>query len=153
MALIIVKTEIRADIKTCFDLARDVGFYYQTLQKPTEIPVSGKVSGLVEKGDYVTWETKHLNLVQHLTLKVTELRQPFLFTDEMVKGKFKHYKHEHIFEEFDEKTLMTDKFHFQSPYGFLGKIIDDLFLKKHFKGLIISRNESLKEKAEELSGL
>lgn len=153
MPHIIVKTEIKAQIDVCFDLARDVGFYYNSLKKLTEIPIAGKVSGLVEAGDYVTWETNHLNFMQHLTLKVTEFKKPSLFVDEMVKGKFKSYKHEHIFEDHIDKTIMIDKFYFQSSYGVLGKIMDRLFLKKHFISLIEKRNEALKQKAEELSSL
>ena len=148
MPQIIVKTEIDADIDTCFDLARDVGFYYNTLEKFTEIPISGKVTGLMEAGDYVTWETNHLSLMQHLTLKVTEFEKPILFVDEMVRGEFKTYRHEHIFEVENDKTVMIDKFEFQSPYGIFGKLVDWVFLKRHFKKLIITRNKTLRLHAE-----
>ena len=148
MPQIIVKTEIDADIDTCFDLARDVGFYYNTLEKFTEIPISGKVTGLMEAGDYVTWETNHLSLMQHLTLKVTEFEKPILFVDDMVRGEFKTYRHEHIFEVDNDKTFMIDKFEFQSPYGIFGKLVDWVFLKRHFKKLIITRNKTLRLHAE-----
>ena len=148
MPQIIVKTEIDADIDTCFDLARDVGFYYNTLEKFTEIPISDKVTGLMEAGDYVTWETNHLSLMQHLTLKVTEFEKPILFVDEMVRGEFKTYRHEHIFEVDNDKTVMIDKFEFQSPYGIFGKLVDWVFLKRHFKKLIITRNKTLRLHAE-----
>lgn len=148
MPQIIVKTEIDADIDTCFDLARDVGFYYNTLEKFTEIPISGKVTGLMKAGDYVTWETNHLSLMQHLTLKVTEFEKPILFVDEMVRGEFKTYRHEHIFEVENDKTIMIDKFEFQSPYGIFGKLVDWVFLKRHFKKLIITRNKTLRLHAE-----
>ena len=150
MPQIIVETLINADIKICFDLARDVGFYKNSLKKPTEIPISGKISGLVEKGDITTWETNHLNFMQHLTLEVTEYDCPNKFVDEMVKGEFKSYKHEHIFENRNEKTLMIDKFYFESSYGILGKITDYLLLKRHLTKLLVDRNALLKQKAEEL---
>lgn len=148
MPQIIVKTEIDANIDTCFDLARDVGFYYNTLEKSTEIPIGGKTTGLMEAGDYVTWETNHLSLMQHLTLKVTEFEKPILFVDEMVCGEFKTYRHEYIFEVENDKTIMTDKFQFQSPYGILGKLVDWVFLKRHFKKLIVTRNKALRLQAE-----
>ncbi len=148
MPHIIVETEIDADITVCFDLARDIGFYYHSLKKLTEIPVSGKTSGLVEKGDYTTWETNHLIFTQLLTLKVVEFNPPILFVDQMVKGEFKAYRHEHIFEEHAGKTKMIDKFYFESPYGILGQIVDTLFLKRHIKGLLLNRNAQLKKKAE-----
>ena len=148
MPQIIVKTEIDADIDTCFDLARDVGLYYNTLEKFTEIPISGKVTGLMEAGDYVTWETNHLSLMQHLTLKVTEFEKPILFVDEMVRGEFKNYRHEHIFEVENDKTVMIDKFEFESPYGIFEKLVDWVFLKRHFKKLVLTRNKTLRLHAE-----
>lgn len=150
MPVIEVETEINADIKTCFDLARDVDFYKKSIKNTNEIPVDGKMVGLVEKGDYITWETTHLNITQHLTLKVTEFKEPFLFVDEMVKGKFKSYKHEHIFKNHQNKTLMIDRFYFESANGIFGKIIDVLLLKRHMKKLLIERNIKLKAKAETL---
>ena len=151
MPQIIVETLIDADIKICFDLARDVGFYKNSLKKPTEIPIRGKTIGLLEKGDYTTWETNHLNLMQHLTLKVSEYKRPNKFVDQMVRGKFKAYRHEHVFENKEDKTLMIDKFYFESSFGILGKIVDKLFLRRHMTKLLLTRNALLKQKAEELN--
>jgi len=151
MPQIVIETEINADIDICFDLARDIGFYSQSLKNRNEIPISGKISGLVEKGDYVTWETTHLNLLQHLTLKVSEFEKPYLFVDEIVKGEFKSYKHNHVFKEIEGKTVMIDELYFASKYGIIGKITDYLILKRYLKGLMITRNKILKQKAEELS--
>ena len=150
MPLIEVETEIDADLQTCFDLARDIDFYQESLREPTEIPVRGKISGKIEKGDYITWETNHLIFTQHLVLKVTDYISPSLFVDEMVKGDFKSYKHEHIFKKNNNKTVMKNRFYFESPMGVLGKVVDNVFLKRHMKKLLISRNIKLKEKAESL---
>ncbi|GAL68669.1 SRPBCC family protein [Jejuia pallidilutea] len=151
MTLVEVHTEINADLQTCFDLARDVDFYQNSLEKPNEIPITGKISGLVEKGDYVTWETNHLILTQHLTLKVTEFVNPVLFVDEMVKGDFKYYRHEHIFKGNANKTLMTDRFYFEPPYGIIGKLFNKIFLEEYMRKLLIARNKALKIKAEDIA--
>ncbi|MCB4808130.1 SRPBCC family protein [Tamlana sp. 62-3] len=148
MPCIEVQTEIDADIEKCFNLARDLTFYQNSLKKPTEIAIAGKVSGLVQKNDFTLWETRHLYFHQHLTLKVTEFEAPVLFVDEMVKGGFKQYKHKHIFKEECNKTIMIDEFYFESPYGILGKLYDSFFLKKHITNLLVYRNKVLKEKAE-----
>ena len=151
MPQIVVETEINADIEICFDLARDVGFYSKSLKDHNEIPISGKISGLVEKGDYVTWETNHLFLLRHITFKISELKKPYFFVDEVVRGEFKSYRHHHIFKKKKEKTIMVDKLDFASKYGVLGKMVDGLFYKRYLKELLITRNEILKQKAEELS--
>ena len=46
-----------------------------------------------------------------------------MFTDEQVKGDFKMMKHEHHFKPCENGTIMIDLFHFESPYGAIGKIV------------------------------
>jgi len=150
MPLIKVETKINADIKTCFDLTRDVDFYQKSLERSKEIAIGGKISGLVNLNDSIVWEAKHLGFVRHITLKVTEFDTPNLFVDELVKGGFKAYKHEHIFRESEDKTIMIDKFYFESPFGVIGKFVDWIFLKKYMTNLLKTRNKTLKEKAESL---
>ncbi len=148
MPLVQVETQINADLQTCFDLARNIDFYKKSLKNSSEIPIDGKTTGLVEANDFITWEAKHLGFVRHLTLKVTEFDNPNLFVDEMVHGYYKAYKHEHVFRKCGNKTIMIDKFYFESPYGIIGKFVDWVFLKKYMTNFLITRNKTLKEKAE-----
>lgn len=158
MPLIETKTEIKADIKTCFDLARDIDLYQKSLKNSNEIAVDGKTTGLVEHNDSIVWEATHFGFVRHLNLKVTEFESPYLFVDEMVDGYYKTYKHEHIFKELKNNhdknnngtvTIMTDRFYFQSN-GAVGKLVDWLFLKRYMTKLLVSRNKLLKQKAESI---
>ena len=66
----------------------------------------------------------------------------------MVKGIFKRFKHEHIFQDEVEGILMIDIFDYTSPLGFLGKIADVLFLESYMKGFLMKRNQIIKEFAE-----
>ncbi|WP_396600520.1 cell division protein [Algibacter sp. R77976] len=148
MPLVKVETHINAGIQTCFDLARNVDFYQNSIKNSREIAIDGKITGLVEANDSITWEAKHLGFVRHITLKVTEFDNPNLFVDEMVHGNFKAYKHEHIFREDNNKTIMIDKFYFESPWGIIGKMIDGLFMKKYMINILKTRNSILKAQAE-----
>lgn len=148
MPLLKVQTEINADLKTCFDLARDIGFYQKSIKKSNEIPIGGKVSGLVEANDLITWEANHLGFVKHITLEVTEFKEPVLFVDEIVHGDFKAYRHEHIFQKSGNQTIMIDNFFFESGNGLIGRLKDWLFLKKYMLKSLKSRNKILKDIAE-----
>tara|TARA_R110002049_G_scaffold38978_1_gene120336 strand:- start:23863 stop:24318 length:456 start_codon:yes stop_codon:yes gene_type:complete len=150
MPLIEIKTEINSDIKSCFDLARNIELHQESLKNSDEKAIAGKISGFIEEGEWVSWEAKHFGLVQHLTSKITEFDSPHYFVDEMVFGAFKSFRHEHIFQEESNKTIMVDKFHFESPLGILGKVANTLFLKRYMKKLLKTRSEFLKEKAEAL---
>ncbi|BAO77478.1 hypothetical protein WPG_3248 [Winogradskyella sp. PG-2] len=48
---------------------------------------------------------------------------------------------------------MIDKFHFQSPFGVLGKLANVLFLKRYMTNLLETRNEYLRIKAEQITKL
>jgi len=148
MPLIEIETEIKADIKICFDLARNIEFHQESLKHSNEKAIAGKISGLIELDEWVSWEAKHLGFVQHLTSKITEFDAPNYFVDEMVFGAFKSFRHEHIFRESKNRTIMIDKFNFESPYGILGRFVNWVFLKKYMKNLLETRNEVLKLKAE-----
>ena len=36
---------------------QEIRFYAESLKNRNEIPIDGKISGLVEQGDEITWET------------------------------------------------------------------------------------------------
>ena len=151
MATIEIKTFIKADLKTCFDLARNIDFHKASMANSKERAVAGKTSGIIELGESVTWEAIHFGFKQKLTSKITEFETPTYFVDEMVSGAFKWFKHEHIFENKNENTLMIDKFHFQSPLGILGKLANVLFLKQYMINLLETRNKLLKTEAEAIT--
>ncbi|CAH8283738.1 hypothetical protein EV196_102586 [Mariniflexile fucanivorans] len=153
MSLIKIKTLIEADVKTCFDLARNIDVHQESLKYSEEIAIAGRTSGLIELNESVTWEAKHFGFVQHLTSKITEYKYPNYFIDEMVAGAFKSFKHKHVFIEKGNKTLMIDVFYFEVPYGFLGKLIDVLFIKRYMTKLLKKRNTFLKMYAEKMNSI
>jgi len=148
MPLIQLHTYINSDIKTCFDLARNIDFHQESLKHSNEKAITGKTSGLIALGESVTWEATHFGIKQQLTSKITAFDAPNYFVDEMVSGAFKSFKHEHIFKTEGNQTLMIDKFYFESPFGIFGKLANKLFLKNYMIKLLTTRNSLLKEKAE-----
>ena len=148
MPIIELRTEINAEKKIVFDLSRSIDLHKISTQHTNEEAVAGKISGLIEMNESVTWRAKHFGVYQKLTSIITAYERPNYFVDEMQKGVFKRFKHEHHFEELNDKTLMIDLFDYQSPLGFLGKIADKLFLEKYMTELLIERNRIVKEFAE-----
>lgn len=81
MPKITLHTRIKADIQTCFDLARDIDFHQRSMEASNERAVAGKTSGLIELGESVTWEAKHFGIRQRLTSKITICDAPTYFVD------------------------------------------------------------------------
>lgn len=148
MALIYLETFIEAPVETCFDLARDVDVHMKSTGETNEKAIGGVTSGLLEVGDVVTWEAKHLGVTQTLTAQITALSRPDYFIDEMVSGAFHSFVHTHRFEEMDGVTLMIDQFIYKAPFGLAGKIANVAFLKRYMHRFLQKRATALKTIAE-----
>lgn len=148
MARIILSTYIAAPVQRCFDLSRSVAIHLQSTQHTGERVVAGRTEGLFETGDTVTWEARHLGIVQRLSVRITAMQAPFFFEDEMIKGAFSAMRHRHSFREEGTNTVMEDVFHYTVPFGIIGRAFDALFLKSYMTRLLLKRNEIIKEAAE-----
>ena len=130
MPKIELRTEIKAKKEIVFDLSRSIDLHMISTEHTNEEAIAGKTSGLIGLNESVTWRARHFGIYQNLTSKITEFEHPNFFSDEMIKGAFKSFKHEHHFEDMNSGTLMIDYFDYKSPFGFFGRIVDILFLKK-----------------------
>lgn len=148
MTTIYLETLINASPQVCFDLSRSIDLHQVSTVKTKERAVGGRTQGLIENGEHVTWEAVHFGVKQKLTVKITDMKSPEFFTDEMQKGAFKSMWHEHRFKEQGGKTLMTDTFKFEAPLGFLGTLAERIFLKKYMTRFLVERNEVIKQVAE-----
>jgi ligand-binding SRPBCC domain-containing protein len=148
MPTIELLTEIDAPIAKVFDLARSIDLHLESTKQTGEQAIAGRTRGLIELGETVTWRAKHFGIWQNLTSKITDFNFPYFFADEMVKGAFKSFRHEHHFSVIETGTLMQDKFVFESPLGILGQLANQLFLKKYMTDLLLERNRVIKIHAE-----
>lgn len=148
MPLIELTTEINAPIGRCFDLARSIDLHRLSTEGTEEEAIAGVTSGLIGKGQRVTWRAKHFGISQTLTSEITEFEFPYYFRDEMIRGAFKVIKHDHLFEGSGDKTVMKDKFYFESPGGILGILFNKTVLSKYLRDLLERRNQMIKEVAE-----
>jgi ligand-binding SRPBCC domain-containing protein len=141
-------TPIHAPIERCFDLARSIDLHKLSTEGTDEEAIAGVTSGLIGEGQHVTWKAKHFGFTQTLTSRITQFEYPFHFTDEMIKGIFKMIRHDHLFEETDEATIMKDVFQFESPGGIIGRMFNTFILKKYLRDLLLKRNQVIKKFAE-----
>jgi ligand-binding SRPBCC domain-containing protein len=148
MPLIHLTTFIAAPAERVFDLSRSIDVHKKSLAHTNEQAVSGTTSGLIKQDETVTWKAKHLGKTRVLKVKISSMKSPESFTDEMVSGDFKSMKHEHHFKPIQNGTLMIDLFSFESPYGAAGKMVNYFFLRRYLRKLLERRNQAIKEFAE-----
>ena len=148
MPIIRHEISIHAPIQVCFDLARTVEVHAGKTLLTKQIAIEGITFGLMERGDFVTWETTHLGMKQKLTSQVIEMVNPNRFTDAMVRGAFHSFTHTHEFIERGTETSMIDTFSYKSPFGILGKAANHLFLEKYMSHFIARHAQKVKRIAE-----
>lgn len=148
MSRIELETRINADQKVVFDLSRSVDLHVKSTEHTREQAIDGVTSGLMNLNDTVTWRARHLGVVQTLTTKITAMNFSDSFTDEMVKGVFIRMKHLHLFNVDSSQTLMKDVFEYTSPFGWVGRTFDQLYLRKYMTNLLLKRNQTIKDVAE-----
>lgn len=152
MPSIHLTTFIQAPIELVFDLARSIDLHKASMAASKERAVAGTTSGLIKEHETVTWEAKHLFKVRQFTSKISSMKSPDSFVDEMVKGDFRSYRHEHHFKVIENGTIMIDLVEFETPYGSLGRMVDRFYLHAYMENLLKQRNLVIKEYAESGKG-
>jgi ligand-binding SRPBCC domain-containing protein len=149
MHTIRIETIIHAPIQRCFDLARSIEAHLESTQRTDERVTAGPVSGLLEPGQDITWEARHLGLRQQLTSCITRFDPPGFFQDRMVQGRFKSFEHDHLFTVVKPTvTRMVDVLRIEAPGGLLGKAAERWLLGPHLARFLTQRGCSLKKIAE-----
>ena len=146
MTTIVIETFIAAPPEVCFDLALDVDAHAKSAAFSHERVVEpGRLTGVLQLGDLVTFEGRHFGFRQRFTTRITQLDRPRVFVDEMVRGAFQRLHHVHEFEERDGGTLMRDTLEWQAwGFGFL--------LKRHMRWFVTTKQLALREIAEDSRG-
>ena len=148
MAKIHLTSFIAAPTERVFNLSRSINLHQISTAPTNEKAIDGVMAGLINKGETVTWQAKHLFKTRLFTSKITEMQSPDFFIDEMIKGDFKSFHHEHHFKAATNGTIMIDLLNFETPYGNFGKIVNTIFLKSYLEKFLIKRNEVIKDYAE-----
>jgi ligand-binding SRPBCC domain-containing protein len=140
-------TDIAAQPDVCFDLSLDVGVHLAAA--PGQRVVGGVRDGRMKLGEHVTWSARHFGVCWRMTSKIVVYQRPHTFVDEMQRGPFGRWRHQHIFEKTGYGTRMIDHVAFASPFGRLGRLVDALVLERYMARLLRQHNAHLRAVAEE----
>jgi ligand-binding SRPBCC domain-containing protein len=148
MARIHLTTFIAAPAERVFNLSRSINLHSISTAHTNERAIAGVTNGLIKLNETVTWQARHLFKTRQHTSKITAMESPVFFVDEMTKGDFKSFRHEHHFKAVDNGTIMIDILEFESPYGLIGRWFNKIFLTKYLKRFLNKRNAVIKNYAE-----
>jgi ligand-binding SRPBCC domain-containing protein len=144
-----VELWIDAPVERCFDAARDLDLHVTSMQHTSERAVGGKTTGLIELDEEVTWRGRHFGVTQHFTSRITAFDRPHHFRDEMQRGAFRSFVHDHFFVRENGGTNMTDVLIFSAPLGVVGVLAEKLFLRRYLERLLTTRAEAIRAAVEQ----
>lgn len=138
---LVVVTQSAASPERLFDVSLSIDEHLGSMAGSGERAVAGVTSGLIGLGETVTWRARHFGVWFTMTSRIEELERPRAFVDQQLRGPFKLFRHEHLFEPLGTGTLMTDTITLASPVG--GVLVERLVLVPYLRRLILQRNRHL----------
>jgi ligand-binding SRPBCC domain-containing protein len=125
-----IVTDIDAPVERCFDLSRSIDLHLESMIASGERAVAGVTAGLIGAGQEVSWEARHFGVQWRMTSRITAFEPPHRFVDEMVRGPFRSFRHEHLFEPAGAGTRMTDVVTFRMSLGPVADLPVGLYLRR-----------------------
>ena len=96
-----------------------------------------------EQGSRIELELSGYGPPQRFLYEVIEFDRPTRFTEVLVKGPLKSFRHEHIFEETPAGTRVLDIVEFAPPGGMLGFLVTEDRIRKGLEHGLKFRYEEL----------
>lgn len=93
-----------------------------------------------------------LGIKMYWLTEITHVREFEYFVDEQRKGPYTLWHHEHHIKETTEGVLMTDIVHYIPPLGFLGRLANELIIRKQLKEIFSYRTLAIEKKFGKTQG-
>lgn len=143
-----ITTVINAPIQRVFDLSRCVSLHKRQFETHKIMPVHGKTSGVMDLHDHIAWKGKVGKKTRHLFQIITKYESPDFYRDEIRKGFFEFFHHDHYFKDIDNGTIMIDQIEYQLPPGIINNLFNKTCTERNVSRLLKERIKMIKEFAE-----
>ncbi|PBQ31000.1 hypothetical protein CNR22_04185 [Sphingobacteriaceae bacterium] len=89
--------------------------------------------------------TPVLGIKMHWVTEITHAEHHRYFVDEQRFGPYAFWHHKHFLKEVPGGVEMIDVLHYKVPFGFIGKIVNFLFIKNKINEIFDYRFKKLEE--------
>jgi ligand-binding SRPBCC domain-containing protein len=100
---------------------------------------------VMRTGTVIDYTIKILGFSVHWRTLISSFDPPRSFTDEQLKGPYSIWHHKHQFEKTENGTFIKDNVTYALPFGFLGRIVHTLFVKRQLNHIFDYRFTVIKE--------
>jgi len=108
----------------------------------TPSPIKMKV------GTVLDYTIRLFGLPVRWTTLITEYEPPFRFSDVALRGPYSFWFHNHTFKEDDNGTIMIDEVRYALPLGFIGRMVNFLWVKRQLNYIFNYRAKVIKDLLE-----
>lgn len=115
--------EVKADIDRVWDFYTSVDHLGIITPPAIKLQILKCTTGKRLEAGSEVWIEGQLVTKSRWHSRITQL-EPYQYIDEMLSGRFKVWKHVHIFEKADAGTKVIDEIDFELPYGLLGRMFE-----------------------------
>jgi ligand-binding SRPBCC domain-containing protein len=103
-------------------------------------------AGEMYPGMIITYTISPLfNISINWATEITQVKENKYFIDNQISGPYKIWHHEHHFEEIENGVEMKDILYYEMPFGFIGKLMYKIFIRKKIDDIFDYRKQKIKE--------
>ena len=77
--------------------------------------------------------------------EITQVKENSYFIDEQRFGPYSFWHHKHFIKKIDNGVLMDDIIHYKIPFGFIGRILNTIYIQNKLKKIFKYRENKLNE--------
>ncbi len=96
-------------------------------------------------GALIDYTLRIFGIRQRWTTLILMYEPPTEFVDVQLRGPYVFWRHTHHFEETADGTRVVDYIEYILPYGFFGRMINALFIRRQLKGIFDYRGRKIRE--------
>lgn len=98
------------------------------------------------EGQIIEYRVEFIRGVRSLWLtEIAHVREGKYFVDEQRVGPYRFWYHEHLFEKVPGGTRMTDHVTYAVPFGYLGNVLNSVWISKRLKYIFDFRKRKIAE--------
>ncbi|MCB0361117.1 MAG: TIGR01777 family oxidoreductase [Bdellovibrionales bacterium] len=97
----------------------------------------------IEKGTLIDYVISIRGFPIKWKTEIQNWNPPHLFVDDQIKGPFKRWHHAHQFDPYPKGILMKDQIVYQVPFGRLGSLLIERYVRKDIMRIFAFRKQSI----------
>ena len=136
---------IDSDIKTVFDFFSNPENLSLITPPKLNFKILTPVPIKMKEGQLIDYTIKILGFNIRWRTIITDFLPLNCFIDQQLKGPYSMWHHTHDFEELDGSVKMIDTINYVMPFGFIGRIVNAIWVKKDLDNIFKYRKKVIDE--------